>query len=486
MIFTVILISITLVLYGYTENRNKVPNEVYKVYLDGEEIGVIASKTNFENLINANQENLKNRYEVNTIYAPKGVEIKKVITYLDKIDTEAEVYNKISEQKPFTVKGTIVTITDEEGNKKNINVLKKEVFDEALVTMIQAFTGEEEYEKYMTSTQDEIVDEGSTIENISAAETITYKEDLISTNEEIFMDVDTLTRYLMYGTTNLQTTYKVQAGETIAEIAEKNKMNVQEFLIANSQFTNENNLLYENQEVIIELTNPIISIVVEKKVVEIQEKAYTTEIQYDSDKTIGYEEELRAGENGSYQVVSTVQYINGQSSGAEITQSTELKPAISRILLKGDKYIPNVADLSYWAWPTQRPYTITTGYEYRWGSFHGAIDITGTGYGSDIYAVNNGTVYAVGSGHPTRGVYVIIKHNVNNLYTIYQHLASYTVVKGQTVSRGQKIGTMGNTGFVSPKPTASNPYAGTHLHFAFYYGPPGEGGQYTNPWNFFR
>ncbi len=486
MIFMVIVVSIFLVLFGYTNTRNKIPSEVYKVYLDGDEIGNISSKEKFEELINVNQEALKKKYEVDNIYAPKGVEIKKVITYNNKLDNEIVVYDKINNKKPFTVKGTIITITDSDGNKKYINVLKKSIFDDALKIMIKAFVGEESYTKYMNGTQDKIEDEGSTIENISSSETITYKEDLISTNEDIFMDADNLARYLMYGTTNLQTTYTVKAGETIEEIANNNRMNVQEFLIANPQFTNANNLLYESQQVIVELTNPLINIVVEKTVVEIQEKAFQTEIQYDSDKNIGYQEEVRAGENGSYLVVSTAQYINGQLTGSSVNQSTELKPAINRILVKGDKYVPSVADLSYWAWPTKTPYTVTTNYQYRWGEFHGAIDITGTGYGSDIYAANNGTVYKVGSGHKTRGVYVIIKHNVNNLYTIYQHLASYSVVEGQTVTRGQRIGAMGNSGFVSPKPSASNPYAGTHLHFAFFYGPPGEGGQYTNPWNFYR
>lgn len=61
------------------------------------------------------------------------------------------------------------------------------------------------------------------------------------------------------------------------------------------------------------------------------------------------------------------------------------------------KYAPNVADLSYWAWPTEKPYTITTYFEYRWGSFHDALDIY-VGYGSPIYAANNGVVVDAKSG----------------------------------------------------------------------------------------
>ena len=60
------------------------------------------------------------------------------------------------------------------------------------------------------------------------------------------------------------------------------------------------------------------------------------------------------------------------------------------------------------------------------------------------------------------------------------------VKEGQTVSRGQQIGEMGNTGFVSPKPTAARPTAGTHLHFAVYIGPAYEGGYHINPWRLYQ
>ena len=290
----------------------------------------------------------------------------------------------------------------------------------------------------------------------------------------------------MYGTTEKQAVYIVKEGNTIAEVAEANKLNVQEFLIANPEFTSENNLLYANQEVSIGLINPLINIIVTYHTVAEEEKKYDTEEQIDEEKNIGYLEELRAGENGSYLVTSKNQYINGQLVDSVTMSVVETKPSINRIIVKGSKVIPNVADLSYWAWPTNKPYRITSGYAYRWGSFHGAIDISGTGYGSPIYAANNGTVYRVGYKATTNGNYVVIKHNINNYYTAYLHMKKVYVKEGQTVSRGQQIGEMGNTGFVSPKPTAARPTAGTHLHFAVYIGPAYEGGYHINPWRLYQ
>lgn len=283
------------------------------------------------------------------------------------------------------------------------------------------------------------------IENIDLLENITYKETLISTDEKIFVDVDELSKYLLYGTLEKKETYTVKAEDTIESIANKHKLNVKEFLIANPDFTSENNLLYEGQKVNVGLINPVISVAVDVHSVGEEERTYDTEIQYDSSQYIGYQETIREGENGLYRVTRKSQYVNGQLRSGTIANSTEIKPPVNRIIVKGEKYAPNVADLSYWAWPTEKPYTITTYFEYRWGSFHDALDIY-VGYGSPIHAANNGVVVDAKSGcypgdtrcNGGRGNYVIVNHNVGGYYTIYMHLKEYYVSIGQTVVRGQK------------------------------------------------
>ena len=139
-----------------------------------------------------------------------------------------------------------------------------------------------------------------------------------------------------------------------------------------------------------------------------------------------------------------------------------------------------------WAWPTEKEYTITT----YFSSGHNAIDIYSyKGHGSAIYAANNGTVAMVRGGctpgylscNGRAGNYIVINHNSNNYYTVYMHLNSINIKEGDTVSKGQVIGTMGNTGNVIPAPSAYNPYGGTHLHFSLYIGMPFSGGYAINP-----
>ena len=72
---------------------------------------------------------------------------------------------------------------------------------------------------------------------------------------------------------------------------------------------------------------------------------------------------------------------------------------------------------SNFTWPVPRYYTITSYFEYRWGSFHNAIDIY-VGYGSPIYAANNGVVEKIGTGctpgylgcNGRQGNYILINH----------------------------------------------------------------------------
>ena len=499
MILVVILSISSIFLLGFKLTKNKTPNEMYAIYLEGKKIGTVLSKEEFNDYINTQEEKLKKQYNVESIHTPKGVEIKKVLTYSNKTNTNEEIYRLLVASENFTIKGIVIEITKENTEEENknetitINLLKKEMFDEAIVEIIKAFVEDSEYEAFMTSTQEQIVDTGEIIEDIYIQENITYKEDYISTAEKIFTDVDELKMYLMYGNTEKQSTYIVKEGDTIETIAEKNKLNVQEFLIANPEFTSANNLLYESQEVVVGLIDPIISIVVEKHSVQEEVQSYDTEIKYDDELVVGYSYVEREGENGLDKVTRKYQYINGQVADVALVGSVEVKPSVSKILVKGDKYIPNVADLSYWAWPTSRPFTITSGYEYRWGSFHNAIDFY-VGHGAPIYAANNGTVYKVGTGcvrgdiscNGRRGNYVIINHNISSYYTQYMHLSTVTVREGQTVSRGQKIGTMGNTGYVVPTPGyGSSSKSGTHLHFEVWKGIPNRG-YHINPLKLYR
>ena len=117
--------------------------------------------------------------------------------------------------------------------------------------------------------------------------------------------------------------------------------------------------------------------------------------------------------------------------------------------------------------PLQYPNVIVSAGWYGYPG-HKGIDFTTAGatgntYGKEIRAAADGVVYSA-EMHSSWGYNVYINHG-NGVYTRYAHCSKMLVSKGQTVKQGQVIAYVGNTGNVSPKPTASNPHAGAHLHF---------------------
>lgn len=107
----------------------------------------------------------------------------------------------------------------------------------------------------------------------------------------------------------------------------------------------------------------------------------------------------------------------------------------------------------------------------KYGNGHTGIDIIGKEGLPEIIAHSGGVVYAIQDGQDNNikatgvksyGNYVQIKHP-NNMYTLYAHLkkGSVKVKKGDNVSLGQVIGTMGNSGRTS----GTSATTGIHLHF---------------------
>ena len=99
-------------------------------------------------------------------------------------------------------------------------------------------------------------------------------------------------------------------------------------------------------------------------------------------------------------------------------------------------------------------------------SYHQGVDLAGP-EGTPIYAARSGRVTVAGWGSAA-GYYVTINH-LDGFSSIYMHLSSYCVSSGSTVSQGQLIGYMGNTGVST----------GSHLHFGIAYN-----GAYVNPANY--
>ena len=440
------------------------PKEVYKVYLDGKEIGNITDKEELEDYINEEQTELKEEYDVDKVYIPEGVDIQKCTTYENEVLTAKQVNNIIKEEKPFTVEGYTITIKSNSDDEEDlvINVLDKDIFDKSIKSVVKAFVTAEDMDNYANDTQPEIKDTGTIIEDIYIDQDITIKHGYISTDEQIFTDEKTLTKYLMFGEVKEDQYYTVQEGDTIDSIAYDHKLATEEFLIVNPEFTSANNILSVGQQVKVGLINPIVDVVVETHNVIDQESKFETQEQEDPDMMYGTEEVIQEGQNGVDRLTTKIQSVNGETSNVVIVSSETIVPSVPKIVKVGTKTAGgSVAPImsGSWAWPTISQYYISSYFGYRWGKVHEAIDIAGSGEGSPIYAAGSGTVVTARTNSGSLGTYVTINHG-NGYYTLYGHMHSRLVSEGDTVQKGQQIGTMGHTGFAT----------GTHLHFGLYYG----------------
>ena len=99
---------------------------------------------------------------------------------------------------------------------------------------------------------------------------------------------------------------------------------------------------------------------------------------------------------------------------------------------------------------------------------HDGLDIVAP-FESKVFAVASGTVYKVrdvSEDHPY-GTAVYLRHQ-DGYRTAYAHLKERFVNVGDFVQGGQQIGKADSTGNVIPKPTATQPHLGSHLHLSLY------------------
>ena len=160
-------------------------------------------------------------------------------------------------------------------------------------------------------------------------------------------------------------------------------------------------------------------------------------------------EQIKRGYSGQGGALSPISYM---PDGLDVVDPTVNRA--NNILNQLDKL--NIyriaAEKAPFAMPVKGTFRFTSGYGPRWGEMHRGTDFAAKS-GAPIYATADGVVTRAewGSGY---GRVVYVKHAFD-IETRYAHMAKIRVKKGQRVSRGQRIGDMGNSGRST----------GIHLHY---------------------
>lgn len=295
---------------------------------------------------------------------------------------------------------------------------------------------------------------------VSFVEDIEYVQGLYPDNSDTVKDASYLNEKLNSKKSEA-VYYTVQAGDTVSEIADKFNMKSSEIFNLNPKLKES---IYIGQKVLISRDVNFIQVQVTKtetREVEIPHgtvKVNTSSLYKGDTKTV------TKGVDGLQEVTELVTYIDGVKVSSKEVSRTTVREAVDEKIQVGTK-TPSYSSGggSYTGgklgWPTIGAYSVSSRYGYRnfGDGWHGGIDFVrpGGSSGCPVVAAESGTVTFAG-WYGSGGYTVIINHG-GGLSTMYCHMqaGSLKVRSGQKVSRGQTIGKIGDTGFVT----------GAHLHF---------------------
>lgn len=186
--------------------------------------------------------------------------------------------------------------------------------------------------------------------------------------------------------------------------------------------------------------------------------AYTTKTVKNSSEYVGYSKVITAGVKGVTRNVESVETINGTETARNVISSEVISEPVQQVVEKGTK--------TAYSSSTQTAGVTSAGFIYPmnrrdvkqisayWGDGRGhkGVDLAGD-QGKAIFASKSGTVTFAG-WDGNYGYAVVIDHG-DGFQTRYAHCKTLCVTKGETVSQGKQIATLGNTGRST----------GPHLHF---------------------
>lgn len=249
----------------------------------------------------------------------------------------------------------------------------------------------------------------------------------------------------------VQQIYKVKSGDTLSEISIAVNIPIDDIIAMNDSLEDENSTLQIDQELIITVPEPELSVVREE--VNYYEEVYNADVVYvDNDDWYTTKSVvLQEPSAGFRKVIAEEVYVGDNQTQRNILLEEVVMEAVPKIVERGTKIPPTYI----------KPINggrLTSGFGRRSAptkgasSYHKGVDWA-ISRGSSVYASSGGTVTKAGWGSGY-GYCVYINHG-NGTETRYAHLSKVLVSKGQTVKQGQVIAKSGNTGVST----------GPHLHF---------------------
>ncbi|MBR3346562.1 MAG: peptidoglycan DD-metalloendopeptidase family protein [Solobacterium sp.] len=441
-----------------TLHVDSTPHEVYRLYSNGELVGVLEDRSVLNAFLKTVYQDLYAQdYPNSEVYLGTDVYLIPEQSYLTYENIDQAICDYLLENRLFTLKCTGVEFSDENGVYAEIYVSNEDLFNTAMNSYLTCFISSEDLAILNRGeTTPQLKTYGSRSVGITVLQTIMMKE-AYAAPEEIRTTEAAVLDYLEYGDNTEREYYTVKTYDTVAGVGSKNHdlSATQVMNINRDQISSTDQILSEGMELCVTYFTSPIDIVVTKESMKKEPIIAQTVYQTDDSLREGLFERRQVGVDGSKNSLYSERWINGVLVSGSLTSSVDTLQPINEVIAVGTLQIPGTGTGTF-QWPVDNP-TISC----HWGCYagHRAIDIQNAydRYGN-IYAADRGVI-EVNSYNGINGNYIIIDHN-NGYETYYGHMNVPSPLEvGTIVDKGDIIGQIGMTGLAT----------GPHTHFFIMY-----------------
>ncbi len=437
---------------------DSLPHEVYRLYSNGELVGVLQNRNKLDDFLKSiYHEYYAETFPNSEVYLGKDVYLIPEQSYMTFENIDEDIFRYLEDNRLFTLKCTGVEFSDENGVYAEIYVANEDLFNNAMNTYMTFFISNEDLATLNRGdSTPQLKTYGSRSVGVTVLQSITMKE-LFASPEEIRQNEQSVLDYLKYGDNTEREYYTVKKYDTVAGVGSKNHdlSATQVMNINRDQISSTDQILSEGMELCVTYFTSPIDIVVTKESMKKEPIIAQTVYQTDDSLREGLFEQIQVGVDGSKNSLYTERWINGVLVSGTLTSSVDTLQPINEVIAVGTLQLPDTGTGTF-QWPVDNPHI-----SCQWGCYagHRAIDIQNAydRYGN-IYAADRGVI-EINSYNGINGNYVIINHN-NGYETYYGHMnVPSPLAVGTIVDKGDIIGQIGMTGLAT----------GPHTHFFIMY-----------------
>lgn len=422
------------------------PKRITKIYYRGNLIGVLQDETLLEKTVESEKEKLNGTafegYNISLSQDVYTISENSAWNYENK---DSQIIRYLLDNDMFVIKATQIDICRDDEVKDTIYVKSLDDFKEALQKFVLCFTDENTYVKlYNHENIADLDTYGTQDVNVYIEEVIKAKETGANV-DEVYADVDSIFKYLCYGKEYELEYYTVAEYETVQGAASKNSLTASQLIAINDELYDINQPLVKGQILNITYFDSPISVVVEQQ-------RYVKEVTYPGESTYTFDEKVKVGEvvedvapaTGYNDSLYTDIYVNGIISG--------YRQEFSKVVVEptvGSYRFNNAAIDNrgiFFSLPCYNAYISCDFYGYP--GHHGCDFINLYNPYGEVLACCDATIIEKGYSSTMGNYYYVDCGKGIIMRYLHMNVPGYYNV-GDTITRGQVIGQIGNTGIGS-------------------------------------